>query len=140
VTLEQPRHIYDLRAGRYLGQTGRVNTRLKWGRPSFYLALPYRIEGLDVTLPGDRPEAGQPFAASVTLGVPPDAPEKFALWVEVVDPAGHRPLWGRQVVIADGGRAEVPLQVAHNDEPGQWRVRVTELFSRASVEATWTVQ
>ena len=139
VTLAQPRHIYDLRAGKYLGQTGRVSTRLRWGRPSFYLALPYRIEGLDVALPGETSEAGQPFSASITLNVPPDAQEKFAFWVQVLDPQGQSPLWGRQVVVADGGRAQVPLQVAHNDEPGKWRVRVTELFSRASAEATWTV-
>jgi len=60
--------------------------------------------------------------------------------VQVVDPEGKSPLWGRQVVLLAKGKAQLPLMTAFNDRPGKWRVRVKELFSNTTVEASWTVQ
>jgi len=140
VSLDKPSYIYDLRAHKCLGSVTQINTRLKWGRPNFYLSLPYEIKGLRVTLPAGTPKVGQPFVASISLNIPPTAKEKFACWVQVVDPEGKSPLWGRQVVLLAKGKAQLPLMTAFNDRPGKWRVRVKELFSNTTVEASWTVQ
>jgi len=77
---------------------------------------------------------------SISLDLPAGAKERFALWVEVTDPQGNRPLWGRQVVILEGGKGQVHFPTAYNALPGKWRVTVTELFSNQSAEATWTVR
>ncbi|MBM4081364.1 MAG: hypothetical protein FJ278_16800, partial [Planctomycetes bacterium] len=138
VALSAPRHVYDLRGRKHLGRVDRVDTRLRWGRASFFLAAPYQIGPLKVAL--SSPRAGEAVTASITLGIPAGAKERYAVWVEVTDPLGQRPLWGRQVVLLEQGRGQVQFPVAHNDAPGAWRLTATELFSSQSAAASWTVK
>lgn len=140
ITLPGPRYVYDLRARKLLGRVSRVDTLLRWGRANFFLAAPYPVKGLKVAISPPQPRPGETFTANISLDIPKGAKEKFAVWVEVIDPAGEKPLWGRRVVILSGGRGQVPLRVAYNDAPGKWRVRATELFSSETAEATWTVR
>jgi len=140
VTLPRDAHVYDLRAGKYLGSTDHMNTKLRWGRASFFMALPYKIPALEVAATPRNPEPDDLVTASINLRLPRRADEKFAVWTEVVDPDGNRPLWGQQVVMLDGGAGQVQVRVAHNDAPGRWRLIATELFSGQSAEAAWTVK
>ena len=140
VALPSRLHVYDLRAKRYLGRISEIETQLRWGRASFYLALPYRIGELNVSLSSKRASPGEVIAATVRLGVPARAEETHAAFIEVLDPDGQEMLWGRQVVLLESGKGEVRIASAFNDKPGDWRVRVTELFSNQSAEARWTVQ
>jgi len=140
VTLPAPMHVYDLRGGRYLGQVRTIDTSLRWGRASFYLALPYAIQGLDVTLSSTQPAAGTTLTAGLKLRVPAGAGEQHAVWVTITDPAGQQPLWGRQTLLLKNGAGEVRVPVAHNDQPGRWRLTATELFSGRSVAVNWTVR
>lgn len=140
VTLRKPYHVYDLRSGQYLGVTKSFDTKLRWGRAAFYLASPYRLSGLEVTVDSATPQRGQRVTATITLPVPSGAEEKQAVYVEVFTPSGDQPLWGRYVRVLEGGKAQVQIPVACNDAPGEWRVRATETFSRLSSEASWKVQ
>jgi len=140
ITLPGPRYVYDLRARKFLGRVSRLDTSLRWGRANFFLATPYPIKGLKIGLSKPNPSPGEAFMANITLDMPKGGKEKFAVWVEVIDPSGDKPLWGRQVVILSEGRGQVPLRVAYNDAPGKWRVRATELFSGQAAEAAWTVR
>ena len=140
VRLPRAMHVYDLRAGEYLGSVDQIETRLQWGRASFFMALPYEIPQPTVTLAPADPAPGDEATASIAMDLPDGADEQFAAWVEVIDPEGESPLWGRQVAVLDGGEAQVRLNVAYNDQPGTWRIRATELFSGASAEAAWEVQ
>ena len=140
ITLPTAQHVYDLRAHRYLGNVNQVNAQLRWGRANFYMALPYMIGAMKVDVAGDSATPGKPFAATVALQVPTGAKETFAAWAEVTDPKGSQPLWGQQVVLLAGGKGEVRLCPAYNDMPGKWKLRVTELFSGQTAEATWVVK
>ncbi|HHX42052.1 MAG TPA: hypothetical protein GX715_19015 [Armatimonadetes bacterium] len=139
VTLPEPRHVYDLRAGKYLGKVDRIDTRLRWGRASFYLALPYPIRGVDLSLSQSAPAPGTTLYATVRLNIPAGARERHAACVKVFDPEGREMLWGQQVVILENGTGRVSIPIAYNDTPGKWRVRATELFSGHTAEASWTV-
>jgi beta-galactosidase len=140
VTFGGKRHVYDLRAGKYLGAVSSLDTKLQWGRASFYLALPYQITGLEAAVSAVRPQRGQTLTASLKLRASGKVTERLPVWVEVTDPAGNRPLWGRQTVLLQGGAAAMKLPMAYNDQPGKWRLRATELFSGRSAEAAWVVQ
>ena len=63
-------HVYDLRAGRYAGEVGRLDATLRWGRANFYALLPYRLQGLSVALSTDAPEPGSQLTVTVGLDVP----------------------------------------------------------------------
>ncbi len=140
ITLSAARHVYDLRARKYLGSVTSIDTKLRWGRASFFLALPYQIKGVDLSLSSAAPTPGTAVTATVRLRVPANVPEKHAVWVEVTDPQGQRPLWGRQVVVLEHGAGKVQFPVAFNDVPGPWKVKATELFSSQSAEAVWMVK
>ena len=140
ITFPEARHVYDLRARKYLGSVAQVDAQLRWGRASFYLALPYRIGEPQVSLSMEAPTPGETITAAIRLGVPAGSMERLAAWVEVTDPAGQKPLWGQQVVLLSGGEGQVQFQTAYNDAPGRWTVKATELFSGQSAEASWTVR
>lgn len=131
-------HVYDLRAGRYAGEVEHLEASLRWGRANFYALLPYRLQGLSVALSSATPEPG-PLTVTVGLDVPASSRAKQAVFLQVIDPAGAEPQWGRRVMLLERGTGETTFTVAHNDLPGQWRVRATELFSGESAEAAWTI-
>jgi len=140
IGLSSAAHVYDLRARKYLGEVSRVDTELRWGRASFFAALPFRIGPLRVSLSTATPTPGQPVTVTLEVDVPAASPAKQAVYVEVLDPAGDRPLWGRQPVLLPGGKGSIELLPAFNDRPGEWTVRATELFSGQSAQATWTMK
>ncbi len=140
VTLRGQMHVYDLRAGEYLGETDGFDTTLRWGRASFFMALPRQIPEPAVSVEPDAPAPGEVLTASVSMDMPASANEQYAVYTEVIDPAGNSPLWGREVAIVDGSASQVRVQTAHNDQPGTWRIRATELFSGATAEASWEVE
>jgi len=139
VTLPARRHLYDLRARKYLGKANRIDTRLRWGRANFFLALPYEITGLNVDVAPAVPGPEEIVTASISLAVPDGADERFAVWTEVIAPGGDRPLWGRRVTLLENGTGQVQIRTAYNDLSGRWRLKATELFSGQSAEASWTV-
>jgi hypothetical protein len=140
ITLPVPRHAYDLRAGKHLGSVTQIDARLRWGRANFYLLIPYEINAPQVSLSSSAPAPGQTITASIRLDVPANAGEQHAVWVEITDPQGQRPLWGQQVVVLQQGAGQVQIPVAYNDLPGPWRVKATELFSNQSAEAAWNMR
>jgi beta-galactosidase len=131
--------IYDLRSGKVIRQPRSFDTKLQWGRASFFLALPYQPNKLSLALAG-APQPGQPVTATIKLDIPAQAKEKFAVYVQVITPDGDNPLWGRQVVMLQSGQGQVQVPVAYNDQPGRWKLKATEVFTRLSAEATWTVK
>ena len=140
MTLPGQYHVYDLRNGKYLGTPRSFDTKLRWGRASFFLASPYPLKGMKVALDSSTPKRGQTVTATVSLPLPAQAKEKQTVYVQVFTPAGDQPLWGRSVAVLKNGRAQVQVPVAYNDAAGQWRLKATEPFSRMSAEATWKVQ
>ena len=140
VTLRQPLHVYDLRAQKYLGSVTQVDTVLRWGRANFFLALPYKIEGLDVRLSSSAPKRGETLKAAIRLKAAKPIRGRHAVWVEVVGPDGKPADWAGQVAMLNDGVGEVSVPVAYNDAAGAWRIRARELFSRSVAEAGWTVK
>lgn len=139
IELSQPQHLYDLRAGKYRGLRRELDLRLRWGRASFLLALPYRIGKMSVALAPAAPQPGQPCEAALSLALPAGARECLPVYVELVAPDGTAVPWGSRPVLLRGGQATLSLRMAWNDAPGTWRLRARELFSGQSAEVAWTV-
>ncbi len=140
VTLPHPMYVYDLRGKRALGRTDRIETGLRWGRASFFLATPEPLPTPEVAVSASGPVPGEPVTVRVGLQGHTAAGGTVALWAEVIDPVGASPLWGRRVVLLESGVQRWRIPTPHNAAPGRWRVRVTELFSGQSAEAAWNVR
>ncbi len=49
----QAAHVYDVRAGRYVGRVAEVRAAVAPGETALYACLPYRVESLLASLPAD---------------------------------------------------------------------------------------
>ena len=130
--------VYDLRAGKSLGRVSHFTTTLRQGRASFFLIQPYSIRDVDVDVTTGQP--GGLMTAAVTAAVPRDAAARQAVLVEVVDPEGRKPAWGRRVLILENGRGEARFPIAYNAQPGKWTVTAKELFSGKQDRDSWRVR
>ncbi|MBI2298846.1 MAG: beta-galactosidase trimerization domain-containing protein [Armatimonadetes bacterium] len=140
IQLPAARHLYDVRAGKYLGRVDRVDARLRWGRANFYAALPYRLPAPKVSLSSPSPPLGRELGVTVTLDVPKASGAAHAVWVEVLDPRGQVTEWGQRVLLVRGGTGKLTIPIAYNDAHGTWRVRATELFSGQSGSADYVLR
>jgi hypothetical protein len=135
---QQPAHVYDVRAGRYVGHTAVAQARLAPGETVVYACLPYRVTGVQVVVPR---QATAGAALCVGLAVRADSATcgDHVLHVDVLAPDG-KPVWPyTRNVLALTGRADVEIPLAFNDSAGRWTVRARDVLTGAVGEAGCTV-
>ncbi len=140
LALEEPAHVYDCRAGKYLGRTDSVEGEALRGVAHLYALLPYRVAGLSVdgaasAAPGD--------AIEVALAVQAEGgePGTHVIHVDVQAPgedAGERHWYSRNVT-AERGRATAVIPLALNDPTGEWTVVAREVISGEQARLTVNV-
>ena len=130
----------------YLGATlipealQKAQDSLAVAQANFFLATPYPLGKQALTLSTPTPARGSKLGVTVSLGLPADAKASHAVAVEVIEPGGKAPLWSRRTVVLPGGRGSVQIPIAYNDAAGAWRVRVRELFTGLTSEASWSLK
>ncbi len=140
VTVSLPRkaHVYDVRAGKYLGETNRIATAMTPGIASLYALLPARVDEVRAQAPA-RARQGDPVEYTLAVrGAKPGS--HHVLRLEVLGPDGNeRPYYARNL-LAEGGRARGELTFALDDAPGKWRLVArdvaTGVAGAAEVELT----
>ena len=137
VVLPDPRHVHDLRRHAYIGRTARFSAELLPGRPNFYALARERIVRPEVALSSDSLATGQTMSAQIRAWAPIG---KHAVRVQVTTPDGRHADWLDQVLLTDRAGVEVELPIAHNDPPGDWTVRATELFTGRTARVRLTVR
>ena len=132
-TLEQPRHVYDLRDGLYLGEVESWMNEVIPSRARFLALLPHRCPPPRVDLP-DVARRGTRVLMKLSV---PGAAGVHALKVTAVQPdGGAAPFWEQVVTVTDQA-VTITLPVAHNDPDGAWRIIVTDSYTtetRTTVE------
>ncbi len=135
VQLRGPKHLYDCRAGRYVGERRAVRVALLPGEAKVFAALPYRVISLDVDASLDDDQRVLKVSARVQAT---SRPGKHVLHV-VTGPDRERALLCyRKNAVADGGRARVAIPFGMNEDPSGWKVWVTDVAT--GVGATVDVQ
>lgn len=128
-------HVYDARAGNYLGKTDTIQPRLVQGIAKVYTILPYQIEALTI----------QPHAAHIQQGetglfhlnIKADMePGTHVFHISVRDPSGaERPEYAKNQVGLKG-QAEISIPFAFNDPPGDWKIFVRDVATGISTSTT----
>lgn len=137
ITLPRRRHVYDLRRGRYLGETASFEAPFRPGRANFYVLLPAEATPLTARL--DPPTASLGTVASLRVAAPGSTSGRAAL-ITASRPDGAEADWLRRVVCVDpDDETVVPVPIAYNDPPGRWTIHVRELFTGAVQTVTLTV-
>jgi hypothetical protein len=133
-------HIYDVREGRYLGRGDRTQRKLQVARGALVAFLPYKAEGISLQgLPSDCRQ-GDRLKLRLTLETEGDEPDGGVFRVETRDPSGRRVPALSSKVRATRGRADLVLQMAHNDPVGNWALSVTDIATGVCAKATFTVK
>jgi hypothetical protein len=130
VTLPRAAHVTNARTGEALGETGRLRTTLTAG-DALVLTLGPERTPLSLEGPGRAKRGEAPvFTASAS-----SAARRLLRW-HVQGPDGaFRPEYAR-VTVEEGPSAAFVLPSALNDPAGEYRVRVTDVLSGGSAEAT----
>jgi len=135
-------HVYDLTRARQVIPQREDEGRLRWpcelgpcdGR--LYMLTPKPLLSLKLDAP-DSAKPGHSATLAVTLTTTQEAPLNAVVPVEVrVRDANGRPAEGSGHYATEGGRLSVTLDIAPNEDPGSWEIRVRELASGME-SASW---
>lgn len=127
-------HVYDLLASRKGLATTRGET-ISWPvqlgpcEGGVFLVTPRPIEQLNIAAP-EQTQRGETIAVDITIaessGTP--IPAVIPLRVDITDSAGRPAEWSGFYGAANG-TLKLKLDIAENDVPGVWQIRVRELAS-----------
>lgn len=133
IILEEPAHVYDALAGRYLGFMDRFKDTFETARGKVYSLLPYEVKGLTARartgwldwLTG-KARRGEDLTIDVSLETPGTiGPEDLHLLrVSVTGPDGSEVTALRRLVSIYGGKGEVRLPLAWTDPAGVYTVHL----------------
>ncbi len=139
IKLPEQGHWYDVRSHKYLGLRRDLRTTLKEADPKLYAMLPYKVQGLSLSLKGGRAPGGAvEYRAKVRAGNA--RPVRHVLKVQVFAPGGKKQALYSGNADTIGGVARGSFRLALNDPKGKWRLVVTDVFSGEKAEKTWTVR
>ncbi|MGC9316400.1 MAG: beta-galactosidase, partial [Armatimonadota bacterium] len=131
VELSRAAWVYDAREGRLLGRLKSIEVDVAPGDARFLTLLPYRPEGLSVAASGQGDELAIEVAVQAEL-----TPTDHVLHVEVTPPGERAARYEyTRDVVAEHGRAEVVIQLAHNDPAGTWHVRARDVATGLTASA-----
>ena len=128
-------HVYDVRAQKYLGETDRVTAKVPLTEASVFAVLPAKVEGVGLAAPATVAR-GTDLMAELAVRTATAVREipAYVLHVEVVPPSGKARFHFRRNLLTQGGTARLAFALALDDEPGTWKVRVTEPLTGATAE------
>ena len=132
VTLPFAGHIYDVREGQYLGSGKSFKAKLVPGWPLLYTVMKSRTEKIVVKAPAEV-KRGETLALSFEA-VGASGVQTFH--VELFGPDGKfvRPY------AANVRGNTVSWQLALNDQPGVWTIRVTHVNTGLKAEKSFTLR
>jgi len=128
IVLPKAGHIYDLRQGKYLGNTAVIKTSLKAGQAGLWAVLPeksgqIKLEGVNEAKAGEK----------VRFRVCIDDNYRHVARVAVVDSKGvARGEHGRNIA-CEKGNVEYVLPLALNDSLGEWTISAWDILGGSSV-------
>ena len=129
IRLNASRHLYDTMSGRYIGRGREIQLASEGRGFELYCLAVDRLPGIALDVPGTALR-GEMLGIEARL---PGGRDRLVR-MDVYDPAGEwRPYYRRFASMA-GDSAGFTVPLAHNDLPGAWTVRVTDVASGSSEE------
>lgn len=122
------RHLYDLREGRYIGETDRVSCVIPNGGTRVYGQYPYKVTGLRVECPS-RVHGGTDLTAAIEVRTSTGKAGHHVFHLEVLPPRGDARWFMKRNVAAPEGTFDFRFRMAENDPLGMWTLRATDVMS-----------
>jgi len=129
IILPKKGHIYDLRCGKYLGNTAMIKTALKPGRAGLWAVLPEKAG--ELKLDGDNEiRAGEKVKFRICV----NDNYRHVVRVNVFDADGRMRNEYAQNVVCGNGSAEYVLPLALNDGQGEWTIFARDILGGSTVQ------
>ncbi|MGA2253189.1 MAG: carbohydrate binding domain-containing protein, partial [Thermoguttaceae bacterium] len=119
LSVSGPGHLYDCRAGKYLGPAGVRVVTLRAATGNLFALLPYQLERLEVTSPA-RASLGRPIDVKVVAPAVGGPLARHVIVLQLRRPDGKDLAQHRWIVETDKDNAASQLFLALNDPVGHW--------------------
>ncbi len=139
LVIDEARHVYEHRTGRYLGHRDRIEDRIAMGEHRLFALLPYRVTGLDVATERESYRPGDTVRIQVTLRVDGAVTERHVVAVDVLRSDGKIVRAYQRTAETVEGRASLAFGLARNDPPGEWILRLTDAATGTRTHVNFTV-
>jgi hypothetical protein len=139
VRFPDKRHVYDVRAGKYLGFLDSVTTEISY-EAQLYARLPYRVAGIELAGPDRAAGGGRSEFRLVVQAESGARPGAHAFRVEVLGPGGVQLPWYAANLTAERGRAICGIDWALNDPAGRYTVVVRDVASGTTAKREVTLR
>ena len=140
VTLNEKRHVYDSRVGKYLGFLNKFNCDFTYELVArWYACLPYKVTGLELS-ESKAVKAGEVVKFAANIQKEGNEIGRHVLRVEVTRPDGElqKILGYNQNVI--GGNATIEIPLGLNAPKGNWKVELRDVVSGVSASREFDVR
>lgn len=122
-------NIYELRSGKFLGNSSQVTLDIPPGETVLLGHYPYRITSLDVDAPS-RVKAGTDLHARIAVCSDSGKAGTHIFNIKIIPPGNNQTtrLMSRNET-ATAGRLNFNFRMAQNDPPGLWKLQVKDIMS-----------
>ncbi|MEW6356009.1 MAG: beta-galactosidase [Planctomycetota bacterium] len=138
INVSRKAHLYDVRNKKYLGIADVAQVDLTHKAAAVLALMPYEIKGVEVEVSPAQVKQGERFEVKAKVLVGEGTPGDHVLRVEVFSPSGalSRAYTDNVLAVGEFSRA---IRTAMNEQPGRWRVVVTEVISGKASETQFAV-
>ena len=133
-------HLYDVRAGRYLGYSATVPLEFEPCQAHVLALLPYQVTGIALTGLEPTFEQGDTLTFTAAVQTSTGRAEDHVVRVEVRGPDEKLVSCYTRNVLAAGGKATYTIPLALNATPGAWHLEVTDAVSKVARSAQFLVE
>ena len=149
VTIEFPynAYLYDVREGKFHGDTDRVKTVISPARAKLFALLPYKIENVDLSLNREVCDKGNLLSYAIKISTRSAANRSGAAEVfnhvfnlEVIGPDNQVLECYTRNILAPEGRFSGVIPLSLNESEGIYKIRVREAVSGLIVEKGFAVR
>jgi hypothetical protein len=131
--------IYNVRDGKYMGKGRQVVLGIKVLEPIVLAVVPYKIEGISLSVDPGKVEQGRKLRYSIKVN-PSDAAkrEEQVVRIQFINPRGQEvEYYGGNIPV--NGSAVQELRLALDEIPGVWTIVARDVISGSTAKACFTV-
>ncbi|MDD4871768.1 MAG: beta-galactosidase, partial [Kiritimatiellae bacterium] len=139
IILGTKKHLYDVRGKRYLGLTNIASLDLTHKAAGVLAVMPYEITGLEVSTSPATAMSGKKVKIKAKVLTTGGAPGNHVLRMEISGPSGRISRAYTDNVLAVRGKFKRTIQTALNEQPGRWRVIITDVISGKKAETSFDI-
>jgi len=139
VALGETRHVYDVLAGKYLGEMDSVSRTVSPTIPHMLATLPYKVEAISLAPAKESFKQGEKLAFSAAIETDGAQAQLHVLRLELTDPDGELAKMYTMKVKADDGKYAGSLPLALNEKMGEWKITARDVATGVSAEAAVSI-